>query len=129
VLRVRLADGRWNNYPYADLGIIHHPSRPIIVSSKDDKIILAGHTLCNSQEPALGEIVFGQIDTSRSEVLLDITPVIKPDTTGWGNRNRINNPTGPKKPFPKNGPWIILASDGDGHIFEADLFKFFDDHF
>jgi hypothetical protein len=129
VLRVRLADGRWNNYPYADLGIIHHPSRPIIVSSKDDKIILAGHTLYNSQEPALGEIVFGQIDTSRSEVLLDITPVIKPDTTGWGNRNRINNPTGPKKPFPKNGPWIILASDGDGHIFEADLFKFFDDHF
>ncbi len=129
VLRVRLSNGRWFNYPYANLGFIQQPSRPIILSSNDDKIILAGHTIYNSQKPALGEIVFGKIDTSSADVLLNITPVITPDTTGRGNQNRINDPTGPKKPFPENGPWIILASDREGHIFEADLFQFFDDQF
>ncbi len=129
VLRVRLSNGRWFNYPYANLGFIQQPSRPIIISSSDDKIILAGHTVYNSQKPALAEIVFGKIDTSSADVLLNITPVIKPDTIGLGNQNRINDPTGPKKPFPENGPWIILASDRDGHIFEADLFQFCDDQF
>jgi len=128
VLSVRTSNGRWFNYHYANLGFIRMPSRPIILSSSDD-MILAGHTIYNSQEPGLGEIVFGKIDTSSSEVLLNRTPVIKPDTTGWGNQNRINDPTGPKKPFPEIGPWIILASDREGQIFEADLFQFFGDHF
>lgn len=34
------------------------------------------------------------------------------------------NVTGPKFPFPANGPWIILASDSEGRVYEADLRNF-----
>lgn len=121
VLRVRLPHGKWLNYPYAILGSIRKPSRPIIVSTNHSKTILAGHTIYNSEIPELGEIVFGTIDTTKAEVLTHTTPVISPNTTGLGIRNLINDPTGPKKPYPKNVPWIILASDREGQVYEADL--------
>jgi hypothetical protein len=33
----------------------------------------------------------------------------------------INNVTGPRYAFPENAPWIVLASDSIGRVYEADL--------
>ena len=37
---------------------------------------------------------------------------------------RINNCTVPKFGMPAGAPWIILASDEKGRVYEADLSKF-----
>ncbi len=66
------------------------------------------------------------MDTTKSKILYRITSVIAPDTTVWVGKNRINDVTGPKPPFPEKAPWIVLASDREGRVYEADLAKFFD---
>ena len=122
MLHVRLPGGKWNNYPYAILDAIWKPSRPIIQST-DEHSIFAGHTIYNSKTAAHGKIVFGKIDTAKTEILVYPVPVIKPNATDWSKSVRINDPTGPKRPYPKDLPWIILASDREGYIYEADLSK------
>ncbi len=68
-------------------------------------------------------IVFGMIDTTSAKVLTNKQTVIKPDTSIV--KVRINDITGPKHAFPSDGPWIILASDSKGNIYEANLRRFF----
>ena len=121
VMRVRAKNGSWRNLPYAPLGQVSAPSRPVVISTENPAVVLAGHTIYNSKTPALGEIVFGIIDTTNKELLRNEITVIRPDTTGWGVGNRINDITVPKKPFQPDTPWIILASDREGNVYEADL--------
>jgi hypothetical protein len=121
ILRVRSPKGEWRNFPYAILDAVKLPSRPVVIATGDPAVVLSGYTIYNHKNPNLGEIVFGQIDTTRTDILKNTKSVIVPDTTGWGSTIRINDITGPKKPFPRNAPWIILASDEDGQIYEADL--------
>ena len=122
VLRVRSPQGKWTNYPYCNLDSVKHPSRPVIIATESDPpLLLSGHTLYNQANPYLGEIVFGVADTTKSGILEHLIPVIVPDTTGWIGSNLINDVTGPKKPFPQNAPWIVLASDKNGSVYEADL--------
>ncbi|CAG5008413.1 hypothetical protein DYBT9275_04262 [Dyadobacter sp. CECT 9275] len=121
VLRVRHANGQWRNYAYADLDVVKAPSRPVVIATQNPALVLAGHTIYNHKNANLGEIVFGRVDTSSAGLLRDVRTVIAPDATGWTKRNKINDITVPKKPFPDNAPWIILASDEEGNVFEADL--------
>jgi len=125
VLRVRSRTGQWSNFPYAILEPFKDPSRPIVIATENPKIVLAGHTIYNTKNRNLGEIVFGLVDTTQLYLLRDLVPVIKPDTTGWMDDNRINDVTGPKKPFSMKVPWIVLASDNEGRIYEADLKSIF----
>ncbi len=122
ILRVRNSKNGWSNYPYLLLDTIEHPSRPIIISTDENPpVILSGHTIYNTKNSFLGNIEFGIIDTTTSSVLIKSATVISPDTLDWKKDNRINDVTSSKKPFPKNAPWIVLASDEEGNIYEADL--------
>lgn len=121
VLRVRSPKGEWRNYPYAVLAPPDLPSRPIVVATEDPEIVLTGHTIYHNKQPNLGKIVFGQIDTTQTEIVKNEKVVIAPYTAGWDENNRINDVTGPKKPYPLGVPWIILASDREGQVYEADL--------
>lgn len=123
ILRVRSPKGTWRNFPYAILDAVKLPSRPVVIATSDPKVVLSGYTVYNAKNPNLGEIVFGQVDTTRVDLFKNETSVIVPDITGWGNTIRINDITCPKKPFPRDAPWIILASDKDGRVYEADLRK------
>jgi hypothetical protein len=126
VLRVRSLMGIWKNYPYYNLDSVLHPSRPIIITvENNNSLILSGHTIYNRSNPYLGVIEFGKIDTTKKSILSEVTTVITPDTIDWEGNNRINDVTGPKQPFPNNAPWIVLASDREGRVYEADLALFF----
>ncbi len=126
VLRVRAPTGQWYNYPYAPLLPPDLPSRPAVVAAEGSDLVLAGHTIYNKKSPNQGRIVFGRIDTTQAGVLVKQTDVIAPETMEWSSDNRINDITGPKKPFPQNAPWIILASDREGRVYEADLRQLID---
>ncbi len=127
VLRVRNREGLWANYPYCKLDKVKYPSRPVIFAVENNpSLILSGHTIYNHANSYLGEIDFGVIDTLNPDILKQLSSVIIPDTTGWRGQNLINDVTGPKNPFPKEGPWIILASDKEGRVYEADLSVYFE---
>ncbi len=121
VLRVRSPEGEWRNFPYANMDPFNLPSRPIIVASEDSPIVVSAHSIYRSDNPHLGEIVYGIIDTTSTDILANITTIISPDTMGWVGKNRINDVTGPKMPFKKGIPWILLASDNEGRVYEAIL--------
>ncbi len=125
VLRVRSKEARWHNFAYAFREAALEPSRPIVLATGNPDIVLAGHTVYNRKNPYHGEIVFGRVDTLQTGILAGTRSVIVPDTTGWTGVNRINDVTGPRKPFPMNVPWIVLASDKDGRVYEADLRRWF----
>lgn len=121
VLRVRSPEGKWSNFPYADMDPLRLPSRPIIITSEDPAIVLSAHSVYHSGNPYLGEIVFGLVDTADPEILTRVTSIISPDTTRWVGVNRINDVTGSKRPFKTGAPWILLASDKDGKVYESNL--------
>lgn len=126
VLRVKETDSEWKNYPYCNLQSWLHPSRPAIFSVENsNRLVLNAYTMYHSGNPHLGSIYVGVIDTTTTEILTQEIPVIQPDTSHWKPGNRINNVTGPKDPFPAQAPWIILASDNEGNIYEADLSTYF----
>ncbi|WP_158860280.1 hypothetical protein [Lunatibacter salilacus] len=121
VLRVRSPGGNWTNYPYANMNPSKLPSRPIIVTSEDPSKVVSAHSVYDSKNPYLGEIVFGLIDTTSTDILTKVTSIVSPDTTGWVGVNRVNDVTGPKRPFKMGVPWILLCSDKDGRVYELNL--------
>ncbi len=124
VLRVREPDGRWENDPYLTLGQYIGPSRPVVITTPDPDLILSGYTVYDHKNKKRYDdrIVFGVIDTTSTEILVKRKEIIVPDPS---LKIMINNITGPKHAFPSDGPWIILASDNKGDVFEADLRPFF----
>lgn len=117
VMRVRSSKGVWKNFPYANLDGVRQPSRPVVLATEDPNIVLAGHTIYHATNHDLGEIVFGVVDTTQADLLRNETLMMAPDIKGA----RINNITTPRKPYRMDIPWIVLASDNDGRVFEADL--------
>lgn len=118
-LRVRSPEGKWSNYPYAPREAKREPSRPAIYTTADPKLLLLGQNVYNRADPLQCSIEFGQVDLASSEILTDVHTVIRPEKEM--KSKYIRNITGPKLPFPTDAPWIILASDSEGRIFEADL--------
>ncbi len=125
IMRVRSPEGDWRNYPYAPLAPPDLPSRPIVIATDNPGIVLTGHTIYNKEQPNLGRIVFGQLDTTWTEILKNESVVIAPDAAEWDKNNRVNDVTGPKRPYAVSAPWIILASDREGRVYEVDLRPFF----
>lgn len=125
VMRVRDPEGNWKNFPYLDLTYDAGPSRPVVITTPDPALVLAGHTVYDyrNKKRYADRIAFGIIDTTSAEVLVKQVEVIVPDTS---LKIMINNITGPKAAFPSDAPWIILASDSKGNVYEADLRPFFD---
>lgn len=125
VMRVRDPEGNWKNFPYLNLTEENGPSRPVIITTPDPQLVLSGHTVYDytNKKRYADRIAFGIVDTSSAELLVSQADVIAPDTSLG---IMINNITVPKAAFPVEGPWIILASDKKGNIYEADLKRFFD---
>jgi hypothetical protein len=120
VLRIRSTDGKWKNIPYLNLDRMKRPSRPIVVATEDNTIIFTGHGDNDRSVPYPhdSKIIFARIDTMLTTVLINPQPVISPDSIF---KSFVQNVTGPRHPFPQNVPWIILASDPEGRVYEADL--------
>lgn len=125
VLRVRKPDGTWRNFPYGMLSKESGPSRPVVITTPYPDVILSGYTVYDHthKKRYADRVVFGSIDTSSADVMVRQVAVIVPDTS---LQVMVNNITGPKTVFPSQGPWIILASDNKGNIYEADLRPYFD---
>lgn len=118
VLRVRSADGSWQNFPYGEKTVARTPSRPIVVATPDGCSLLLGQTDYASEGAGQDVITFGAMDVATKSVAPTMTTVISPDPA---LRARVNDVTGPKAAFPVSGPWIVLASDEAGRVYEADL--------
>lgn len=123
VLRIRLVDGKWINKPYLVLeNRMKRPSRPIVIATEDNSFVFVGHGDNNRSVPYPydSNITFSVVDTSLASVMKNPRIVISPDCSF---KNVVHNVTGPKFPFPADGPWIILAGDAEGRVYEADLRK------
>lgn len=123
VLRIRTVDGKWKNKPYLVLDSrMKRPSRPIVLATEDNSFVFVGHGDNDRSVPYPynSNITFALVDTTLSSVWDNPQIVIAPDSI---YRNVVHNVTGPKNPFPKDAPWIILAGDAEGRVYEADLRK------
>lgn len=118
VLRVRTPAGKWQNLSYAPRETGLEPSRPVVIATPDAGTMLLGHTVYDIRQRDQGRIVFGRVEIEDAGVIQGALPVIAPDPA---LHSRINDITAPKAAFPPNAPWIVLASDAAGRVFEADL--------
>jgi hypothetical protein len=115
VLRVRGSDGGWANFEYANLTKTVSPTRPICVVGAEAGQLWLLHTAGSKGASGPESRIVGmlveteKIDLNRND--FDVLNAIHP----------VNNVTGPRHPFPKEAPWIILASDAVGQVYEADL--------
>ncbi|OPZ66896.1 MAG: hypothetical protein BWY83_02755 [bacterium ADurb.Bin478] len=120
VLRVRSRTGRWTNIPYVIKRERQWQSRPIVMATQDPGVVFSAYGGRELAPPLLRHpvIVCSLIDTTRASILKEPHVVISPDTTC---SRSVQNVTGPRQAFPAKAPWIILASDLDGRVYEADL--------
>lgn len=116
VLRIRRSDGSWENHPYAELHDKLGPSRPIVLLAGRTQQLYLLHSMYDSRAPQGRKDYIAAIRTPRSP--LDLTG---PETRILTAAKPLNNVTGPKRPFPASAPWIVLASDADGGVYEAVL--------
>ena len=118
VLRLRSPEGRWRNISYAILGKELAPSRPIVAVAPDLTTVYYGHTIYDAADRTRDRIVFGRADPGDPRTLESPRIVIAPAP---GLRAVVNDATRAKLPFPTGAPWLILASDRQGRVYEADL--------
>jgi hypothetical protein len=114
VLRVRSPQGRWRNYPYALRTAEWQPSRPIVLLGGDPPRLLLFHSLYRMDRPEPLQSVIGwQVsDPTRLDLSAAARTLIDAGT-------HINNVTGGKARLPLGQPWIVLASDKEGKVYEA----------
>jgi hypothetical protein len=113
VLRVRNAQGKWSNYPYATLTKIEAPTRPIAQLTYDGSRLFLLHTVALAgHRPARSMIVGLTTRPDRISMAGPALPLIEADAA-------VNNVTGSKARLPKEQPWIVLASDTEGRVYEA----------
>ena len=122
VLRVREPTGRWHNIPYAARTSTGQPSRPVVLLAGEPSQLLLLHTLYGSPETGLSHERRNTI-VWQATLLAKITaaqlagrfqPAIEPGVA-------INNVTGCKAALPNGVPWIFLASDESGRVYEGRL--------
>ncbi|MBX3436330.1 MAG: hypothetical protein KF861_02485 [Planctomycetaceae bacterium] len=107
VLRIRRPDGTWENHPYANLTPGLAPTRPIVILGGATERLFLLHT-CR------GFIAIQESDRNELDLAVSAERLLSASQP-------INNVTGPKAFFPDSGPWIVLASDAEGGVYEADL--------
>ena len=119
-LHMRPASGAWRNWPYGVRRETTRPSRPIVVSNADGSVVLTGYGDSDRALPSphASRIVFSRVRPDQPEAVEEPRTVIAPDAA---YNSVIQNVTGPGAPYPVDAPWIVLASDQEGRVFEADL--------
>lgn len=116
VLRVRSPRGEWSSRPYAPLTSERQPTRPIAQLSPDGGRLFLLHTIAiRGRRPAESFIECQEVAPPVSR--LDGSARIVIQAAGV----TINNVTGAKARLPLGAPWIVLASDGKGDVYEGRL--------
>lgn len=125
VLRVRSVKGHWSNKPYQNLESKKMPTRPAIFTTSDPSLVLSGYgdNYTSGGAPYHSQITFGLVDTTSTDVVVGQQVVIEPAKEYQDSF--VQNITGPRNPFRADVPWIILASDQKGRVYEADLKQWF----
>jgi hypothetical protein len=114
VLRKRSPRGEWSDLPYGPRTLTEEPTRPIVLLSERPPGLWLAHTVhLRDRAHPRSLIVWQQGDPHRAR----LSPA-RPLLEGTG---RLNNVTGAKAALPDDGPWLVLASDAEGNVFEADL--------
>jgi len=108
VLRIRNPQGRWENRGYALRTERAEPSRPIVVLGGEPERFLLLHTIYRREQSQPPESWIGWQSTLEEVA----QPLIAAGT-------RINNVTACKARLPAGYPWIVLASDHEGNVYEA----------
>lgn len=118
VLRVRDGLGNWTNIPYATLTNERHPTRPVVTHLPNGECV-ALHTVGVPNDRPYISVVHISWDGS-SVVVEEKIQVRAKDGSG------INNVTVGKLDFldAPSGPWITLFSDGQGRVYELDLYDY-----
>lgn len=115
VLRVRDPHGKWSNYPYAPLTREGQPTRPIVqLGGRPERLFLLHTVGMIGQKPPHSVIVVQTTSPQRIELAGAARTLIDAGT-------EVNNVTGSKRRLPRRGPWIVLASDAEGRVYEARL--------
>lgn len=115
VLRVRSPAGQWRNFPYGRLSANAAISRPTVALAPTGAVLL-GHSSYRGR--SVSEILFGVVDLAVPEIQRAPKAVIAPSDELHA---RANDVTSPKAAFPERAPWLVLASDAEGRVYEADL--------
>jgi hypothetical protein len=108
VLHIRNLEGKWQHHPYAPRTERAEPSRPIVLLGGEPERYILLHTFYGLEQGRPAESWIGWQSTLRDVA----RPLIAAGT-------RINNVTGCKARLPSGYPWIVLASDHQGNVYEA----------
>lgn len=116
VLRVRETTGTWTNIPYAPRTKLGEPSRPIVLLDSGSSRLFLLHTIYRKDgtDPRRDVIVVQSSGRQRIDLSSTATVLLDSGT-------RLNDVTGAKAALPTDQPWIVLASDQEGRVFEAQL--------
>lgn len=116
VLRIREPNGRWTHLPYAPRSAAGEPSRPIVLLAEGSERLFLVHSMygIDGAQPRRDGIAWQAADRRRIDLSATATPLLRAAT-------RLNNVTGTKARLPAGHPWIVLASDEQGNVFEAQL--------
>jgi hypothetical protein len=116
VLRVRDPWGKWSNVPYALRTEKYHPSRPIALLGGDPLRLFLLHSMYRLDHPTPRQSTIAWQSTELPR--LNLVPVAAPLLDAV---TQLNDVTGCKSRLPAGQPWIVLASDQDGNVYEARL--------
>lgn len=116
VLRIRDPKGNWTNIPYATWTNAGWPSRPIVLLGSGSQRLFLIHTLYRKDGAVPRQDVIVWQTSDRHPIDLSSAATLLLDSGG-----RLNDATSSKAPLPAGQPWIVLASDSDGRVFEAPL--------
>jgi hypothetical protein len=115
VLRVRRPNGTWQNLPYADVTVDQLPSRPIVLLNQAATRLHLLHTIYPAAP--MGRRSYIAMQTSRAGRFDPDAPTHELLAAATA----LNNVTGCKQRLPDDAPWIVLASDAAGNVYDAVL--------
>lgn len=118
VLRVRTPQGVWHNLPCVNLTATEQPTRPLITQTPAGHLLMA-YTVTNR----VGEGSYINLDQVNIPSTLDTLTFKNLLHVRSPHASIVGNATATKAPFPadNNVPWLILFSDKQGRVFEADI--------
>jgi hypothetical protein len=114
VLRVRDPQGKWTNHDYALRTETFEPSRPIALLGGEPLRLVLLHSLYRMDHPKPPRSVIAWLSTDLPRLNLATAAQTLIDAGA-----RVNNVTGSKARLPLGQPWIVLASDEAGNVYEA----------
>ena len=113
-LRVRSPAGTWQQVPIAEYTTANTPTRPIVLLNPNEKRIWIVHTLLDNSAWNAHAIVSCAIDRHSLAPRGPANLIVEPHLD-------LQNATSCKNGLAKDHPWIVLASDRWGNVYEGEV--------